>query len=778
EKNPADVAALSALPYTQDGFGPTLEDVRKGLIKSDLYGVTEFTNAFSAQLNSAWTDKFSTELRASYKFYRRGQEAYSGPDYAQFNVCLDPTSNALGAAIVASETICSSGSPIVRMGPDTPRQANKFSNKILTIQANATLRAGSHTFKLEYDNMHSSLYNLFVFGTVGLAGTGGPQGLYYFDSFADFGSAKANELVLNSTTTGNKNDGFVRWGYTIHTVGLQDTWHAAPNLTVNAGLRYDFYSADRSIGLNTNFVNRFSNLYPGLTNISTLNGKSKLQPRVGFNWAPTSNLRIAGGFGLFAGGLSDVFISNNYSNTGTSLNSTGAAITGIDLVRINGGCIDRSTGNSTTNGTLSPAICAALDNVNGATPNAAALAYLQNNTGVLANATTNSLDPKFKLPAQWKYNLSLNWKPDFSEMGLGSGWTVRGDVLFSDAQQAIRWIDLRAQPLIIGGVAQTTPDGRIRYGGAINAGTGTIQPGGNSDIQLTNTTAGRARVFAVGLDKEFGFGHVAVGYTHQNVTDVAGALVSSTVGSSYGVPTSSPNSGGDVGRSAFEVRSTYRASLDLHHKFFGDNETRFGVSWALRSGVPFSALMFDSSSNSVSGRAAVFGTINTSSHLLYVPDFSLTAVTNASTTQGTAGTLTQYGNVVFADAATLASVQALVNGTALKNYQGKIAPKNLLTGPSYSKIDLNFAQEFPFFMRSKITALFSIENFLNLLNREWGSYQEIGNTSVIRVACQTAAAGNAQACPAYIYSSYSAPKTTTYPKASLWTIRAGVRLSF
>ena len=29
---PADVAALSALPYSQDGFGPTLEDVRRGLI--------------------------------------------------------------------------------------------------------------------------------------------------------------------------------------------------------------------------------------------------------------------------------------------------------------------------------------------------------------------------------------------------------------------------------------------------------------------------------------------------------------------------------------------------------------------------------------------------------------------------------------------------------------------------------------------------------------------------------------------------------------------------
>jgi elongation factor Ts len=32
EHNPADIAALGALPYSQDGFGPTLEEVRKGLI--------------------------------------------------------------------------------------------------------------------------------------------------------------------------------------------------------------------------------------------------------------------------------------------------------------------------------------------------------------------------------------------------------------------------------------------------------------------------------------------------------------------------------------------------------------------------------------------------------------------------------------------------------------------------------------------------------------------------------------------------------------------------
>ena len=31
-KNPADLSALSALPLSQDGFGPTVEDVRRGLI--------------------------------------------------------------------------------------------------------------------------------------------------------------------------------------------------------------------------------------------------------------------------------------------------------------------------------------------------------------------------------------------------------------------------------------------------------------------------------------------------------------------------------------------------------------------------------------------------------------------------------------------------------------------------------------------------------------------------------------------------------------------------
>ena len=741
-------------------------------LSSDIYRLTEFTNAFAAQLNSRWTDVLSSEFRASYKYYRRGQDPYNSPDYAQINVCQDPTSSALGATIQTAETICNAGSPIVRLGPDTPRQANAFNQQILNLQGNVTLRAANHSFKLEFDHMHSKLYNLFVFGGNGLAGSGGPNGLYYFDSTTDFMNRNANELVATDTTVGDKSNGYVRWAYQVNTAAIQDTWAVNSRIKVNYGVRYDFYGADRTIGANQNFTNRYALLYPGLTNTATLNGRDKLQPRVGFNWLITDTLKLTGGAGLFAGGLSDVFISNNYSNPGAALNGTGTSIASIDLVRTATGCIDRSTG-------LNPgtAVCnAGLNGIAGSSISPTVINYLQQNTGVLVNTTTNSLDPHFKLPAQWKYNASLSWSPHFdSNSWFLQGWTARADALLSKAQQAVRWIDLRAQPLVVNGVVQVTPDGRQRYGGTFATGTGTYSPGSNYDIQLTNTTQGAAAVFAAGLTKTNADVDFTAAYTHQNVRDVAGILTSSTVASSYGIPTSNPNSGGDYGRSAFEVTNTYRATIDFHHKFFGDNETRFGVNWELRSGQPYSVTVFDNSTTGLgcngNGRPCVFGTANSSSSLLYVPNFALTP-----TTAGLTAGQTQYGNIVFADAATLASVQALVNGTELKNYQGKIAPKNLLTGPNYDKVDLNFAQQIPFFY-SKITALFGMENFLNLLNRNWGTYQDIGNTSVVRVACAGATTGG-QTCANYLYSSYSAPKTTSYAKASLWAIRLGARIDF
>lgn len=371
--------------------------------------MTEFTNALSGQLNSQWSSNLSSEIRVAYKYYRRGQDAFYGPDYAQMAVCLDPTSSATLYPNSAA-TLCNSGTPIISIGPDTPRQANVFHNRQLTINSNLQMKAGEHTFKLEADHFHSSLYNLFVFGggSVTAGSTGGGSGAYYFDSLADFSARSANEFVLTTTTTGNQN-----------------------------------------------FLNRYSALYPGITNTATLNGRSKLQPRVGFNWAATPELRISGGIGLFSGGLSDVFLSNNYSNSGAAINATGASITSIDILRTGGTAATPTCTDKNSGALVSTAVCtAALTSVAGGAVPQAVIDYVKANASVAANALTNSLDPNFKLPAQWKYNLSANWKPHFGDSALASGWTFRADALYSKAQQAIRWIDLRAQPLVTAGVVQ------------------------------------------------------------------------------------------------------------------------------------------------------------------------------------------------------------------------------------------------------------------------------------------------------------------------------------
>ena len=376
---------------------------------------------------------------------------------------------------------------------------------------------------------------------------------------------------------------------------------------------------------------------------------------------------------------------------------------------------------------------------------------------LLANALTNFLDPNYKIPAQWKYNLSLAFRPDLSAARLGTGWTFRGDVLFSDTQEAPVWKDIRAQPLVVGGVTQVAPDGRPRYDASV---------GGNYDIELTNTNRGISRVFAIGATKSTRDFDITAAYTHSVVHDVAGALASSTVSSNYGVVTDSPNSGGAYGRSSFEIRQIIRGNFELHKQLIGDNETRFGVNWEHRSGQPYSITMTDGGA-----RGAVFGTaLNNSAHLLYVPDFSQTPVVNSLGTQ--------VGNVVFDSTTTYNAVLNLVRNTDLNKYQGKIAPKNLLTGPSYDKVDLNLAQQIPFFHHSKITALFSMENFLNFLNRDWGSYLDYGTAnSVVQVTCVGAATGG-QTCPLYKYSSYNAPTTTAYAKPSLFAVRLGARLDF
>ena len=122
-----------------------------------------------------------------------------------------------------------------------------------------------------------------------------------------------------------------------------------------------------------------------------------------------------------------------------------------------------------------------------------------------------------------------------------------------------------------------------------------------------------------------------------------------------------------------------------------------------------------------------------------------------------------------------------------------------------TKLDLHLAQELPAFVgNARFTLFMDIENFTNLLNKNWGQIREYTfpyTISPVQVQCLTApvatgtapganAAANAgQACAQYRYTAnqtavvngvtqFTAPTDTIYSRQSLYTIRIGARISF
>ena len=76
--------------FQQDTF--TTSPFSLGL-QSNGYELSEVVNTGVFQLNSNWTDNFSSEFRTTYTEYERDQTPFGGRNFSQFEVCLDPTSS-------------------------------------------------------------------------------------------------------------------------------------------------------------------------------------------------------------------------------------------------------------------------------------------------------------------------------------------------------------------------------------------------------------------------------------------------------------------------------------------------------------------------------------------------------------------------------------------------------------------------------------------------------------------------------------------------------------
>jgi len=686
-------------------------------LQSNGYELQETVNSGTLQVNSEWTDKFSTELRASRRNYVREQTPFGGRDFAQFEVCLDPTSIATG-----SNSATSCGSARVFFGPDVSRQTNDLETTNTSVDLTARYDAGAHNLRSLFGYTKVDTFNLFLQRSLGDV---------YFDSIEDFQNRRASRVRLGGAVPSlDPNDAAASFSTTNLTLGVQDDWQVNDQLQINAGIRYDLFLSNDVPPNNPNFNNRY-----GFTNQTTFDNKGLWQPRIGFNWTPLDRLIVRGGTGVFGGGTPDVYVSNSFSNTGLLTNA-------IDINRAN--C------------TALGLTCGALDNVTGTGFPGSLTNFLATNVGSLAIAPVNAIDPALDIASTWRSSLSVNYRADLGGF-LGDGWFFGADVLYGNTLSAYVVTDLRTVPI------GTLPDGRIRYGALNNIG------GTNQDLLLTDTSKGRSLIGVLRMDKRFDNGFsINASYTRSNIKDV-NSLTSSTAGSNYGNNAFLDGNRLAYGRSIYEIKNQVKFGVDFRRKLLGDNYTRVSLFGEIRSGRPYSLTALDRGS----GRLPVYGSVGNGGRvLLYVPEVNDPRVVFGATTSGTVVTQTA------AQAETL--FNQLVGDLNIDRYRGRVVPKNSQTSPKFARIDLHLEQELPapLLSEGRFTLFADVENLLNIVNSNWGELRQVSfpyTAPLVDVTCATTTGAN---CTQYRYSNVQAPLKTLESRQSLYQIRVGARFRF
>ncbi len=765
----------ASITYTYAKDGITLLNNTFSNINTGSPGLGLASNAYTqgnrlhtgvAQLNSEWSDEFSTEVRGFYKDYVRLQEPLLGRGFAQFRVCTNAVSG--GSATGCENVGIPAGqgtAAVVSLGPDNSRQTNALNSQTFGGLIQARLQRDDHDLRAFFEYANVDIFNAFLQNSAGN---------YYFDSLADFQNRRASSIAYaNAIPSLDPDDSAAKFGYESYTFGIMDNWRITDNFDINYGARYDLYGMSERPARNAAYAARFGGLVtvngelrPIGDNTANISGRGLFQPRFGFNWKPTDRLSVRGGGGIFGGGTPDVYISNSFSNTGVLTNSISInrAAPGSDT--FNGATTNVAVGSAALNGVTGTVIPGAVND------------FLRNAT-VATNSNVNALDPDFEVPSQWRATLSVDYDADLGP--LGDGWRFGADALFSSVRNQVFFTDVRAQPVTVAANA-LTPDGRQRYFDVIGGATSTNT---NTDIFLTNTKRGRAYIGILRFEKEWDFGlNVNGSYTYQDVKDQAPAT-SSTAGSNYTNGAFVDANNVAYGISNDEVKHFFKYGVSFNKALFGDYKTNIGLFGETRIGHPYSYTFQDFGS----GRSALFGTIGRSSatntsgnrYLLYVPT-------------GLNDPRVSYSNDAFAQA-----FNTFIDASGLGKYRGRVAPRNAFNSKWFTRLDLSLSQELPTGLggNSRFKIFADIENFTNLINKRWGQVREFVfpyNVAVAQAQCLTTA-GNAngvgtvttnvsQPCAQYRYSplggttSFTTPADQVYVNQSLYSIRVGVRFSF
>ncbi len=706
----------------------------------------EITDQHRAALTYTYNDGYTiaesddddNELEFSNHYYERGAElnSYVGQLFSDWTanlsteirisyLDLENRQISLGGTEFGEVQITTENDPdldgnpsiaTVYLGADDSRHSNQLSYENWSYKLKASYSAGRHLFTVGYERDDLEVFNLFIQES---------QGEFRFDSIEDFAAGTPSRVIYeNAAPSNNPDDAAASFEYSINSIYFQDEiYFDELELTIIGGLRYDWYESSDKPRQNANYLARY-----GFSNAENLDGKDLIQPRVAFDWGLTPNLTVRGGIGAFSGGNPNVWISNNYSNDGVT--QVEANLFGLPdgetlfTIPTNGGGraiydIPQELFDAVASGS--------------------------------ADSGTNSLAAGFDIPYSVKYNLGMSYLFD-APAGLGNEYLFSADVIYSQFYDSAIIQDLTLATV------DTAADGRTIYRGIDRSDPDCSTPTSpdcssrTEDFQLTNVKGDddtEQTVLSLSLSKSYGFGlSWSLAYAYTDSEDV-NPMTSSVAFSNYSnIAVSDPNNPKGA-TSNYEIPHRFTMKLDFERAFWGDNMTRVTLYGSVNEGRPYS-FVFDNVGFDFGDSVGFIDR-----HLLYVP------------------TGPDDPLVSFADGFDQAAFFAFVDDYNLDG--GEIANRNDNHSSWWAKFDLKVEQEFPLPLNGKAKAFLLVENIGNLLNDEWGVLREGSFPRAIPIVDASYDNDAGQ----YTFNRFlDATVEGRATDASLWEVRAGVRIDF